>query len=109
MFARFAVAASLAFAVMTPALAAGTSGQTVIRFQRPDASDPAAVQRVLDLFEYEARKQCLVTGSLIANSACVDAFVAEAIQATKRESLRVALMDGAGIEAGVHVATAAVR
>lgn len=102
MLARLAVAAIVALAAASPALAAGTDGKTVIHFKRADAGDPADLQRVIERFRFAAHDTCLVTGSLIPDRECVDSFVNEAVMAVKNERLRVALSESVGI-AGTSV------
>ena len=104
MFAKFASAAVIAFAVAGSAAAAQSN--TVIKFDRVDVNNAADRARALGAIEDAGRDACSVTGTRLQNTRCVKSFVKEAILSIKREDLRVALMKDAGIDAAAHTSTA---
>lgn len=107
MLARLVFTGLVTLGAAPPVLAAGSGTATVIRLDYVDANNPSDIQRALRAFRSAGRNVCAVSGSRIVKPHCIDEFVGEAIMAVKREQLRFALMESAGMSgAGTEMAGA---
>lgn len=105
MLRNFVSAAFVTLAVAAPMASAGeaprSSHSYVITLGSVDPSNPADVDRVMKALNDAGREACISTGSRIANSRCVEDFVADAIGAVKSQDLKVALLNGDAVGGGI--------